>query len=171
MRHHDGVGRTVEIDIRDQPTGSGATCRKILQALPHWFGIPASVDHYVAVAEKSPAVVASARGEDVGIVTIVPYGQYAAEVYVMGVLPNLHRQGFGRLMLRHAELGLAARGVEFLQVKTLSASKPDVGYEKTRSFYFSYGFRPLEEFPTLWDAENPALQMVKAITPASPAEN
>ena len=166
MRHHDGVGRTVEIDIRDQPTGSGATCRKILRALPHWFGLPASVDHYVVVAEKFPAVVASTSGDDVGIVTIVPYGRYAAEVYVMGVLPDLHRQGIGRLMLQHAEAGLATRGVEFLQVKTLSASKPDVGCEKTRAFYLSCGFRPLEEFPTLWDVENPALQMVKVITPA-----
>ena len=27
----------------------------------------------------------------------------------------------------------------------------------------AYGFRSLEEFPDLWDAENPALQMIKVI--------
>jgi len=47
-------------------------------------------------------------------------------------------------------------------VKTLAPSKPDVGYDKTRAFYLAYGFRPLEEF-RLWDADNPALQMIKAI--------
>jgi hypothetical protein len=54
--------------------------------------------------------------------------------------------------------------VEFLQVKTRGPSKPDEGYDKTRAFYLAYGFRPLEEFPLLWDADNPALLMVKTIT-------
>jgi hypothetical protein len=53
--------------------------------------------------------------------------------------------------------------VEFLQVKTLSGGSLDEGYAATRKFYLSYGFRPLEEFPDLWDAENPALQMVKVV--------
>jgi hypothetical protein len=58
---------------------------------------------------------------------------------------------------------LAADGVEFLQVKTLAPSKPDEGYARTRAFYLARGFRPLEEFRNLWDAENPALQMIKVI--------
>ncbi len=81
----------------------------------------------------------------------------------MAVLPEYHRQGIGRALLRHAEAALATDGVEFLQVKTLAPSKPDEGYDKTRAFYLAYGFRPLEEFRDLWDAENPALQMIKAI--------
>jgi hypothetical protein len=67
-------------------------------------------------------------------------------------------------MLSHAETILAANGVEFLQVKTLAPSKPDEGYEKTRAFYLAYGFRPLEEFRDLWDADNPALQMIKVVS-------
>ena len=66
-------------------------------------------------------------------------------------------------MLRDAEVRLAGQGVEYLQVKTRGPSKPDAGYEKTRAFYLAYGFRPLEEFPLLWDADNPALQMIKTI--------
>jgi hypothetical protein len=68
-------------------------------------------------------------------------------------------------MLMHVEGALAKDGVEFLQVKTLTPSKPNDEYEKTRAFYLSCGFRPLEEFPDLWDAENPALQMIKTVTP------
>ncbi len=135
----------------------------ILDALPHWFGIPESVVDFVAMADRSPSVIASIRGNDVGIATILSHGPYAAEVYVMGVLPEYHRNGIGRIMLRTAEAMLARSGVEFLQVKTLSGSKPDVGYEKTRAFYQAYGFRPLEEFPNLWDSDNPALLMVKAV--------
>jgi len=152
-----------DLRIRDQPVGAGETCRRILKALPTWFGIPASVDGYVAAADRSPTVVASLGDEDVGLLTLVRHSRYAAEVYVMAVLPEFHRQGIGWALLRHAEATLAADGVEFLQVKTLAPSKPDEGYDETRAFYLAYGFRPLEELRDLWDAENPALQMIKAI--------
>jgi hypothetical protein len=66
-------------------------------------------------------------------------------------------------MLHRVEASLGASDVEFLQVKTLSAARPDEGYAKTRAFWLSCGFRPLEEFPTLWDADNPALQLIKTV--------
>ena len=66
-------------------------------------------------------------------------------------------------MLRHVEARLRRDGVEYLQVKTLSASRPDEGYAQTRRFWLACGFVPLEEFPTLWDPANPALQLVKAL--------
>ena len=134
-----------------------------MTTLPGWFGIPASVEDYVATADRSPTVIATLGDEDVGLVTLVRHSRYAAEVYVMAVLPSLHRRGIGRALLGHAEGILATDGVEFLQVKTLAPSKPDHGYDMTRAFYLAYGFRPLEEFPHLWDADNPALQMIKVI--------
>jgi hypothetical protein len=66
-------------------------------------------------------------------------------------------------MLDHVETNLAGSGVEFLQVKTLSASHPDEGYARTRAFYLARGFRPLEEFPHLWSPGNPALQLIKSL--------
>jgi hypothetical protein len=70
-------------------------------------------------------------------------------------------------MLGVAEAWLRDRDIEYVQVKTLSPRHPDSGYVKTRAFYFAVGFRPLEEFPELWQPENPALQMVKALPPRS----
>jgi GNAT superfamily N-acetyltransferase len=163
---HNAEVPSVRCTTRIQESGSGRICRSILDALPHWFGIPASVAEYVAVADRSPSVIASIAGRDVGITTLVMHGSYAAEVYVMGVLPDHHRHGVGRAMLQAAEAWLARSGVEFLQVKTLSPAKPDDGYEGTRAFYLAYGFRPLNEFPLLWGADNPALQMVKTVPPA-----
>jgi GNAT superfamily N-acetyltransferase len=95
----------------------------------------------------------------VGLLTIVRHSR----VYVMAVLPEFHRRGIGLALLSHAESIMAVDGVEFLQVKTLAASKPDEGYAKTRAFYLACGFRPLEEYQDLWDAENPALQMIKVV--------
>ncbi len=122
-----------------------------------------AVNDYVAMADRSPTVVATLGDEDVGLLTLVTHSPFAAEIYVMAVLPEHHRRGIGQEMLRHAEDLLAAEGVEFLQVKTLGPSKPDEGYDRTRAFYLDQGFRPLEEFPDLWDLDNPALQMIKVI--------
>jgi GNAT superfamily N-acetyltransferase len=151
--------------LRLQEAGSGQTCRLILAALPQWFGIPEANERYVALAERSPTVVASVGDVDVGFATVVIHNPSAAEVAVMAVLPARHRQGIGTAMLRLVEQTLAHGGVEFLQVKTLGPSRPDQGYERTRAFYLAYGFRPLEELPDLWDAENPALVMVKVVDP------
>lgn len=162
------VGESRNPVLRVQPSGSGATCRRILGALPAWFGIAESVASYVAEADRSPSVIAELEGRDVGLLTITSHSPYSAEVQVMGVLPEYHRHGIGRAMLRHGEHLLAEQGVEFLQVKTLSASRPDGNYEKTRAFYLAYGFRPLQEFPELWGKENPALQMIKVVEAREP---
>jgi hypothetical protein len=50
-------------------------------------------------------------------------------------------------------------------VKTLSPRAADEGYAATRAFYFSCGFRPLEEMPELWGPDQPALQMIKTVPP------
>jgi GNAT superfamily N-acetyltransferase len=151
------------VRLRDQPIGSGSICRTILGTLPTWFGVQESVEDYVTTADRAPTVIASLDGEDIGFLTLIHHSPYASEVYVMGILPDYHRRGIGRRMLNHIERRLALAGVEFLQVKTLSARHPDEGYEKTRAFYLAYGFRPLEEFPTLWSPESPALQLIKAV--------
>ncbi len=151
------------IELRGVEGGAGDVCRVILDLLPSWFGIPEANDAYVQSADSHPSVIASISGDDVGITTIKHHSPYAAEVYLMAVKPSFHRAGVGTAMLRRVEDMLAAQGVEFLQVKTLSAARPDADYDKTRAFYLAYGFRPLEEFPTLWDPSNPALQLIKSI--------
>ena len=128
-------------------------------------GIPEANEDYIETANTHPSVIAAVDGDDVGITTVKQHSPYAAEVYLMAVKPTHHRQGIGTAMLGHLEARLAVAGVEFLQVKTLSAARRDVGYDATRAFYLARGFRPLEEFPTLWGASNPALQLVKAVPP------
>lgn len=158
---------TPDFQLRVQQDGSGAVCRRVLATLPSWFGVPESVEDYVDKAEAHPTLVVSVRGEEVGILTLVVHTPYAAEIYVMGLVPEHHRHGLGRQMVEFAETWLRARDIEYLQVKTLSPRSADAGYEKTRAFYFAVGFRPLEEFPDLWQPENPALQMIKSVSPAA----
>ncbi len=152
-----------------QEGGAGPICAGVLAALPTWFGFPDSVAAYVAAAETQPTVVAALDGRDSGILTLSVHSPYAAEIVVMGVLPEHHRTGVGRALLGGAEIWLAARDIEFLQVKTLSPRLDDPGYAATRAFYFGCGFRPLEEMPELWGPEQPALQMIKTVPPSAPS--
>jgi len=149
--------------LEDRTSGAGAVCREILAALPGWFGIAESVDEYVSACDRSPTVVGVLDGSPVGVLNVQLHSPHAAEIVVMAVVPGEHRRGIGTALLRHAESGLVERGVEYLQVKTLSARRDDAGYERTRAFYFASGFRVLEESPVLFDAENPAVQLVKAL--------
>jgi GNAT superfamily N-acetyltransferase len=166
----DGGVAGVSIELRDVDAGAGAVCEPILAALPEWFGIDEANAAYVVAADLHPSVIASVSGSDVGLTTVVRHHPESAEIHLMAVLPEFHRQGIGGAMLDRVERGLLADGVQYLQVKTLDASDPHVGYAATRAFYLRCGFRPLEVFPLLWGPEDPALQMVKALTQNQPTK-
>jgi GNAT superfamily N-acetyltransferase len=100
--------------------------------------------------------------EDIGFLAVKQHSPRAAEVFVMGVVPGEQRRGLGSALLLAAEEALRARGVEYLQVKTLGPSHPSEHYATTRRFYEARGFVPLEEFHELWPG-NPALLLVKRI--------
>ncbi|MEO6398665.1 MAG: GNAT family N-acetyltransferase [Tepidiformaceae bacterium] len=85
------------------------------------------------------------------------------EIHVMGVAPDEHRHGVGRALVEAAVTAAVASGARVLTVKTLSASQPDEGYERTRAFYRGVGFFEIEEFPTLWEPGNPALMMPRIL--------
>lgn len=150
--------------------GRAGECEPVLRALPGWFGIEEAVENYVKEIGGLPTFLAYAQeggeaGGALGFLTIKQHYPKSAEVLVMGIHPEAHRQGLGRALMQAAEGWLRGQGVEYLQVKTLGEAHPDENYAKTRAFYRSMGFTPLEEFPLLWDADNPCLLLVKRITP------
>jgi GNAT superfamily N-acetyltransferase len=154
---------TKAVRLREVCGGTGVLCSQILATLSSWFGIEESNRDYAKVAERSPAIIASVDGQDVGLLVVVRHSPSAAEIYLMAVRPEWHRHGVGRRLVQRAEETLAGSGVEFLQVKTLSDRHPDAAYRQTRAFYAACGFRPLEELPTLWGPASPALQLIKAL--------
>ncbi len=144
-----------------------ATVERLLRSLPGWFGIPAANAGYVEAARELPTYLARPAGhaqaahpDPVGVLLARRHFAEAAEIYLLAVEPSLHRRGAGRALVAALEADLVADGCRMLQVKTLGPSKPDAGYERTRSFYASVGFWPLEELD-LWGPGNPCLIMVK----------
>ena len=138
-------------------------CEGILRALPDWFGIESALLRYVQHLPDAQVHVARSDDAVVGFIAVDRHSERAAEIHVMAVSPEHHRRGIGRLLVHHASHELRASGVLYLQVKTLSPSREDASYEKTRLFYEALGFAPLEEHPTLWGPGNPALQMIKRL--------
>ena len=143
--------------------GGGATCAEILATVPHWFGIAEANEEYRRVAERCPTLIAKDNGQAVGFLTVVRHSPHAAELHVMAVRPELHRRGVGRSLVGAAEERLRSEGVEYLQVKTLSASAADEPYLETLAFYTALDFRVLEEMPSLWGPDNPAVLLVKRL--------
>jgi GNAT superfamily N-acetyltransferase len=153
----------LEITVQGPSLRMAPVCEPIMRALPEWFGIEAATAQYVKDIDVLPTLIAMVGGQVVGFLTLTEHNAYAAEIHVMGVRPDMHRGGVGRVLVNEAEQVLRQRRLEYLQVKTLSPSHPDEHYARTRAFYLAMGFRPLEEFKELWGRENPCLQMVKSL--------
>ncbi len=133
----------------------------ILRSLPGWFGIEEAVKDYIEGVKEKP-FYATYDDEDnvVGFICIDSHNEFTAEIYLMAVIPECHRMGFGGSLVKHVCDELSRKGYRMIMVKTLGKSKESCEYEKTRLFYRAQGFMPLQELTGLWE-ENPCLIMVK----------
>lgn len=160
---------STDISIAIQPatspptTGCAAHCEPILRALPEWFGIESMTKAYIESTDQMPTLLAFDGHQAIGFLTLNRHFPESAEIHVVGVHPDYHRQGVGRMLQAEAERWCREQGVRLLQVKTVSERRECPHYKKTRAFYLSMGFVPLEVFPTLWDEECPCLQLVKPL--------
>lgn len=143
----------------EDPAERSRIAEHVLRDLPEWFGIEQATQQYIAGAAQ---LTTFAVGDD-GFLCLKQHTPRAAEIWVMGVRRDTHRRGVGRALVRTAEAWCAARGLEYLQVKTLAHTTEDASYARTRAFYEAVGFTPLEVFPELWDPRTPALQLVKRV--------
>ena len=142
-------------------------CDKTLRVLPGWFGNIAAIVDYVERVKGMPFYAAFDDDKPVGFVAIKIHNPFTAEVSVMGLVKEYHRQGIGRKLIKCCEEYCKDNKMNFITVKTLDGSVPSKSYEKTRLFYLSMGFKPLEVFPLYWDKDNPCLFMVKVVSDAT----
>lgn len=138
-------------------------CEKILRALPQWFGIERAIVDYSQGVKGRFFLAAKIEDEVVGFISIKENTPYADEIYVMGVKKEFHRTGIGSDLIERAVQYSRKMGKKLLSVKTLSASDSDENYAKTRKFYLTMGFYPLEEIKEIWGEENPCLILVRVL--------
>jgi GNAT superfamily N-acetyltransferase len=169
VRHGDNTERAAWRVASGEP--APAAVERLLRLLPGWFGIESSVLEYVEYAQTRPAYLAWPDGQQTaepsGVLLAARHFPSSAEIYLMAVDPAWHRRAAGRALVAALEADLIADGVEFLQVKTQGPAHPDAGYAKTRQFYASVGFQPLEEIYGLWPGL-PCLIMIKSLRTGTP---
>lgn len=128
--------------------------RRILEALPEWFGIPEARESYISEAADGITVVSEEGGRPNGFLCLKETGKDTVELAVMGVLKECHRNGIGTALFQAAKAIAVEKGYSFLQVKTVQPGRYEE-YDRTNLFYLSLGFKEFEVFPTLWDEQNP----------------
>lgn len=138
-------------------------CKQILIALSLWFNIPQAVNDYINQVQEMPFYACFLGRRAVGFIAIKQHNSDTAEVYVMGVLSEYHRQGLGTRLINEAvKLGVNTNR-KFLTVKTLAEFHLDESYANTRKFYRALGFMPLEINTEIWGKTSSCLLMVKPL--------
>ncbi|USQ77216.1 GNAT family N-acetyltransferase [Ornithinimicrobium cryptoxanthini] len=136
--------------------------RRILAALPDWFGIPEANEHYVQAAAEKDSYLARVGDATVGVALVDRHFPETAEIHLIAVAPGHHGSGVGSALVEALEADVRRDGARLLEVKTVGSSFEDEGYAATRAFYQARGFLPLEEVSAL-DWDGPTLIMVKAL--------
>ncbi len=140
-----------------------AAVDRILSRLPDWFGDDAAIRGYVADAATFPSYLAKDADDSVvGVGLVARHFSESAEIHLIAVDPASHRAGIGSRIVQAIEDDLRAEGVRILQVHTVGPSYPSPAYARTREFYQSLGFIPLQEFGGI-DWSGPTLVLVKAL--------
>lgn len=156
----------MSLRIEGPLSANGKECEDVLRALPDWFGIEDAIMRYAREIPDLPSFTARDEAGCLrGFLSLRLHFPSAAEIVVMGVMPDSHLAGIGRALMKSAEEYLRSQDVVLLQVKTLGPSHPDPFYARTRAFYQRMGFHPLEETTLIWGVDNPCLILVKTLTP------
>ena len=156
------MGNFELVEITQSETKS-AICAEILELLPEWFGIPEANKAYAKQVEDEKFVVIKQNNSVCGFISAKKHNEKSAELTVMGIKENYHRNGFGRMLVEKIETGLKLEGVEYLSVKTLADTRECPCYERTRQFYKGLHFVELEIINEIWGDDNPCLYMVKKL--------
>ena len=143
-------------------------CEAVLRSLPRWFGIEHALVMYARDTERLPTFALNGADGLLGFISLREHFADAWEVHCVAVHAEARNAGHGSRLLAHAEQWLTERGVRYLQVKTVAHTSSSAAYAQTREFYRARGFAPIEVFPTLWDAHNPALQLIKVLRSVAP---
>ena len=136
--------------------------RLVLEALPDWFAVPESREAYIRESGGKLFYAAYDEERPVGFICLKETGKDTAELSVLGVLKEYHRQGIGRELFRKAKEAAAGKGYSFLQVKTVKMGIYE-DYDRTNRFYLALGFKEFEVFPLLWDEANPCQVYVMSL--------
>jgi GNAT superfamily N-acetyltransferase len=141
--------------------------RRIVESLtarlPEWFGQEEANRHYAKQAEVLEGWVGRIGGRAIGLLLIKRHSAVSAEIYWLGVDPDHHRQGIGRVLLGVVERRLRHEKIKFVFVMTLHPQDPYEPYRRTRAFYEQMGFELALPAPHAGSPANPLAYYLKVL--------
>lgn len=140
-----------------------ALCKKVLDDLPLWFGIPEANREYCEKVRQYRFIGLVDNNREIGFFSIKQNNEFVFELYVLGILPQYHRKGYGKAAIEYICKDLRSRKAKYLEVKTLDESRESEEYQRTRLFYINQGFTPLDVLTEVWGERNPCLLMIKQL--------
>ena len=105
--------KIMNINLQFKTNGNTLVCEKILRSLPNWFGIEEAIQDYIKQSKTMPMIVAFHNNSPIGFISIKHHFDCSAEIYVMGIAPELHRHGVGRNLVIEAEKYLQQNSCEY----------------------------------------------------------
>lgn len=136
---------------------------KIMSALPEWFSPPSDILKKSIEHRNYPLFAAYQNRKCVGLAVLKIHNEYTAEIYNLGILPQVQRCGVGHMLLESCIQYCQAKNIYYLTAKTLDESADNKPYVRTRAFYKKEGFLPLEVLKNYWNKDNPCLFLIKDI--------
>jgi ribosomal protein S18 acetylase RimI-like enzyme len=140
-----------------------AFCWKVLKDLPLWFGLAESNEEYAKKVRSYRFIEIIYEKKEIGFISIKRNNEFVAEIYVMGILSQYHRQGIGSIVIDRICRDSKGEGYRYLEVKTLDETRESEEYRRTRLFYRKVGFIPLDVLTNEWGIQNPCLIMIKKL--------
>jgi GNAT superfamily N-acetyltransferase len=99
-----------------------AVTLKIMHSLPAWFSPPEDIEKKAITHREFPFFAAYDENKPIGFFALKIHNEYTADIFILGVLEQYHKQGIGRRLLYEAEQYCVDSGYLYLTVKTLDAS-------------------------------------------------
>lgn len=153
----------LRIEAVEDTDRKSTICRDVLADLPDWFGIPEANEAYSEGVRNLSFRAVLDGDRPVGFCCLKENFPGIMEIYVMGLKRAYHRSGIGRRLLEEIFTDAASRGCRYVEVKTLDESAESEEYRRTRLFYRSLGFMPLDVLRNEWGSDNPCLILIKAL--------
>lgn len=150
--------------IEEQKSNQDKLVSRVLNALPDYFHFESAINNYCEIAKDIHYTTYAAvmkNGEKAGFATLVMNSETTAEIWIMGVLPEFHRQGVGSALLETVHEECRKSGRQYIMVRTIGPRENDPFYLKTLTFYRKNGYEMLAEFDDIWQDFSCAMMLKK----------
>ena len=113
----------MEIKLIEDYDDKQKIARRILEALPDWFGIDEARENYITESTDQLFLAALDQKQATGFLCLKETSKDTLELSVMGVLKEYHRHGIGKELFLNAKKLAVEKGYAFLQVKTVQMGR------------------------------------------------